>query len=242
MHALTITDSLVAAPEVSALSLAYVKQHIKALGTADDTLTKVWIDAATSYFEEQTNRQVMRATYDALLDAFPFQYRSGIYARIELPHPPLLDVLSVQYVDSNGDLVSFDDGESPTTPLWTYSAPVGPYARRGFVEPKYGVCWPIARQQTGAVRIRYTCGYGALQDPVETGGSVPDLIAGILAYLTANFDQTRQSTAFRGGFVDFPIGIKVLLDGFKYTAYPTQELKRDTWWNTFAPPGSWPWR
>lgn len=233
MRELTITDSVISAPATSALTLAYAKEHLRALGSTDDALVAVWIEAATSYFEEQTGRQVITATREAWLDAFPFVGASGIDARIELPHPPLQAVESVLYINADGDLTNFDDGTSPSINLWTSSATAGPYASRGCVEPICGQTWPIARYETGAVRIRYTCGYG----PDET--DVPELVRGILCYLVAHFDTFRSAVheARRGQVLELPYGVQAMLDGFKYSALPSQvlrESRRPSWRGIFS--------
>lgn len=213
---LTITDSLISV-ERGPLTLEYVKLHIQSLGSADDVLIATYIEAATSYFEEQTGRQVSLATREAWLDAFPFVGSSGGDARIELPHPPLRSVVSVKYIDSSGTLQSFAGG-SPVANLYRVTAPAGPYAARGCVEPLYGRTWPVARAETGAVRIQYTCGYGAAE--------MPALVSGILCYLVGHFDQFRSAVveARNGQIVTLPYGVQTMLDGFKYSALPSQIL------------------
>jgi uncharacterized phiE125 gp8 family phage protein len=226
MSELELTDTLIStvaggSPAIQALTLAYAKLHIRALGTADDALISVFIDAAASYFEEQTGRQLLTATREVWLDAFPFIGASGGDARIELPHPPLQSVTSVSYVDSDGVSQSFTGG-SPLTALYTYSAPVGDYASRGWIEPLSGGVWPIARSQTGTVRIRYVCGYGS------TAAAMPALVKGILGFLVAHFDTNRSAVinTQRGESVaELPYGVKAMMDGFKYSAYPSQVLR-----------------
>lgn len=229
MRQLTIVDSDVSGPEQPAVSLAYARQHIQALTTADDNMITIWTAAAAQYFTDQTGRDPITRTRDAILDMFPFQGLSGSQARIELPHPPLTRVLSVEYVDPDGTLRSFDDGASPETPFWTYSAPRGPQAARGFVEPVHGKCWPATREQTGAVRIRYESGYS------DTPDDVPELVRGILCYLIAHFDQFRGAVheARKGQVLELPYGVQAMIDGFRYSALPTQVLR--------VGPG-WPWR
>lgn len=214
---LTITDSLIAV-EGGALSLEYVKLHIQALGSADDVLIATYIEAAASYFEEQTGRQLTTATREAWLDAFPFVGSTGGDARIELPYPPLRSVVSVKYIDNSGTLQSFAGG-SPVANLYRVTAPAGPYAARGSVEPLYGRTWPVARAETGAVRIQYTCGYGVAE--------MPPLVSGILCYLVGHFDQFRSAVveARNGQIVTLPYGVQAMMDGFKYSALPSQVLR-----------------
>jgi uncharacterized phiE125 gp8 family phage protein len=226
---MTLSDTLISrimdgSPAVSPLTLAYAKEHIRALGTVDDTLTAVRINAAASYFEEQTGRPCLTETRQAGLDAFPFVGATGGAARIELPHPPLQAVLDVQYIDSDGVLQSFEGG-SLVAPLYRAVTYPGAYGRRGFVEPLYGQPWPIARAETDSVRITYTCGYG------DTPAEVPELVRGILCYLVAHFDQ-------------FPVGapmpesVQMMLAAFKYSAYPSQVLRQ---YGTWINPTAW-WR
>jgi len=235
MSELARTDTLIStvaggSPLVQALTLAYAKLHIRALGSTDDPLLTVYIDAAASYFEAQSGRQLLTATRELWLDAFPFLGASGSGARIELPHPPLQGVTSVSYIDGTGVLQAFKGG-SPLANLFRISAPVGPFATRGWVEPLAGGSWPIARAETGAVRIRYTCGYG------NTADAIPALARGVLCYLVGHFDTFRSAVheARRGQVLELPYGVQTLLDQFRYSALPTQVLRT---YPSFAANGS----
>ncbi len=137
------------------------------------------------------------------------------------------------YLDGTGTVVPFSDGQSPETVSWTFSAPQGPYAARGFVEPLNGLCWPIARDETAAVRIRYRSGYVA--DPAD----VPELVRGIICYLIAHFDQFRGAVheARKGQVLELPYGVKAMMDGFRYSAMPTQVLRVGPLWSRRF----WPW-
>lgn len=215
----TITDTLISVTGGGSLSLAYAKDHIRALANADDLLIATYIEAAASYFEEQTGRQLLTATREAWLDAFPFVGLTGADARIELPRPPLQTVVSIKYVDPSGVLQTMAGG-SPLANLFRVSAPAGAYARRGFVEPLYGQPWPVARAETGAVRIQYTCGYGA-------STAIPPLVSGILCFLVGHFDTFRSAVvdARNGQLIELPYGVQMMMDGFKYSAYPSQVLR-----------------
>lgn len=217
---LTEVDSLIVAPAAPAVSLAYAKLHIRALGTTDDTLATNWIAAATQYVEEQSGRQLITATREVWLDAFPGTWTSAWRGpwgmRIEIPHPPLQTIVGVHYIDGNGVLQSVSTGGSPDEPLYLVKAPVGPYCTRGWIEPLAGQVWPIARRESGAVRIQYTCGYGDGQD------DLPELLQGIVCFLVGHFDQFRSAVheARRGQMLELPYGVEVMLNGFKYSAYP----------------------
>jgi uncharacterized phiE125 gp8 family phage protein len=215
---ITLVDSLISGPLVPPLTEAYVKKHIKATADSENVLVASWILAAASYFEEQTGRQIMLATREAWLDAFPTN------GKIELPHPPLQSVVSVLSVDGNGDVVPFTDGGSPEAPLYQVRAPQGPYAVRGWIEPVFGQTWPSTRNEAGAVRIQYTCGYG---DAVE---QVPDLISAILCYHVAHLHQLRAAVHKEQtgeSITEVPFGLTDMLRAFKYSALPTVQLRND---------------
>ena len=79
------------------------------------------------------------------------------------------------------------------------------------------------------MRIRYTCGYG------ETPDEIPALVRGILCYLVAHFD-TFPSATQEGTVNALPLGLQAMMDGFKYSALPSQVLRQygygagATWW------------
>lgn len=222
---ISMVDSLVTPPAVPPMTVAYAKKHIKSISTAEDLLIASWIQAAGSYFEEQTGRQIITATREVWLDGFPTYVWPG-GGRIELPHPPLQSVVSVRYVDGSGSLLNFDDGASPAVQSYSVKAPQGPYAARGWLEPNYGGMWPTPRAESGSVRIQYTCGYG---DSVE---DVPELITAILCFLVAHFDQFRSAVheAQRGSIEELPFGVRIMMDGFKYSALPTMVLRSEAPW------------
>lgn len=195
----------------------YARLHIKAITDTEDALIEAWIHAAVQYFEEQTGRPIMRATWEYWLDAFPVE------TMIELPHPPLQSVLAVEYIASDGTLTSFGDGASPETVSWQAGSPAGTYARRGWVEPIYGATWPTtARAETGAVRIRYIAGYAS------TPADVPELIKAILLLIVAQFDQFRSEVHVSEGsrLERLPFGIDQMIAGFKYSSMSAQVLHR----------------
>jgi hypothetical protein len=104
-----------------AVDLEYIRRHVRALMHSDDVTLQTFLDAATTYFEEKTSTKVMYQTLETRFDACPAS--SGI---IELPYAPLQDIVSVQYLDSGGDLQTLEDaGTSPATPLYGVWAPQG---------------------------------------------------------------------------------------------------------------------
>ena len=205
---LKLTDNLIEAAVAPPVTVAYAKKHIKALTGSEDVLVETWIRAGGAMFEEATGRQPITATREVWLDTFPGLGLSGRRQRIELPRPPLQEVLSVKYLDGDGVLQSFTD--------YVVVAPSGDYCRPGFVEPSPGASWPGTADRSGAVQIRYKCGYG---DGPE---DLPPMVTGIVCFLVSQFDVYRTPVAEpRGILVQVPFGLQAMLDGFKYSAFPT---------------------
>lgn len=215
------SESVITPSSVSPVDIDYVKKHLKSIGSADDVLIASWILASAAYFEEQTGRQLMTTVREYWLDEFP-----STNQKIEIPRPPLRSVQSVEYVDANGDVLSFTDGGSPEGLAYDVKAPAGPYARPGWVVPKYGGVWPVARFEPGTVRIQFTAGYG------DSADDLPDLVKAALLLLVGQFDQFRSEThmAERGALARLPLGLDLMMDGFKSSALITTVLRSESSW------------
>ena len=127
--------------------------------TTVDPYVRRLITAARQRAEVATSRQLITATWDWYLDAWP-------YGRVlEIPKPPLLSVTHVKYLNASGTLTAMT-----VTTDYTVSAPAGPRARRGRVSLAYGVSWPSARAVPDTIVVRFVAGYGA------TGSTVPAIL------------------------------------------------------------------
>ncbi len=191
------------------ITLASATLQIKSHSDLDDSLVTRWITSEMQNFEEATGQQIMLARRVYYLDAFPCQ------PKIELPFPKLVDVELVEYKNSDGDWVSFGDGASPETVSWQAHYPGGVPAQRGWVEPKYGFYWPVARFESPAVRITFTCGYA------ETTAEVPALIASAIGFGVTDANRFRGGTLAGAMPVALPQGIEAIYRKFKYAAVQT---------------------
>lgn len=172
MRGLNPTEHLVTGPTLEPIDLSEVKKALVAVADVDETLVDGFISAARQRFEERTGRQLMAATWEYWLDAFPCR-------RIELPRAPLQSVVSVKYVDADGVLTVLSGSN------YAVKAPSGPQCDRGWIEPAYGTVWPSTRCESGAVRIRYVAGYGTTLE------SVPELVKASLYLLVSDFFCSR---------------------------------------------------
>lgn len=205
-------DHLVTGPVVEPLDLEEVKKQRRFSSTTLDTLFDLWIAAARQWFEEYTGRQTMLATRELWLGGFP---SCGV---IELPHPPLQEVVSVKYGLEGDDELTLD-AES-----YIVMAPAGERAAPGRVALVDGASWPTMTNQPKGVRIRYTCGYGSAT------GDVPELVKAGLFWLVGHFHKYGEAVQDgQAALQELPLGVKAIFDGLKYTALPT-----------LPPPSAWP--
>ena len=127
--------------------------------TTVDPYVTTLITAARERAEVATRRQLLQATWDLYLDAWP---SDGV---IEIPKPPCSSVTHVKYTNTGGTLTTL-----ALTTDWLISAPVGPRCRRGRVTLAYGQSWPSIREIADAIVVRFVAGYGA------TAATVPKLL------------------------------------------------------------------
>lgn len=194
-------DSLIIAPVSEPLDRAETKQVLRFTSTSEDVLIQSWIVAARQMFEEQTGRQIRTATWERWLDRFPVQ------TIIELPHPPLQDVESVEYL-ADGAYETLDED------LYTVVAPAGPHAGRGSVQLNYGASWPTVVQQPKAVKIRYTAGW-----PEGSPDPLPEVVKATLYFLVGHFHRHRSETT-EVDVKSLPLGAQMLMQAFKWSAKP----------------------
>lgn len=142
---------LVTPPTAEPVTLAEAKVHARVTETALDNAFDQWIVVARVEAEHIMRRQVVAATYDLTLDAFP--------AVIELPRPPLQSVTSLTYVDT--------DGVTQTLAAELYSVVNVSDAVPAMVVPAYGEAWPATRAVPGAVTVRYSAGWATAADVPE---------------------------------------------------------------------------
>ncbi len=188
-------EHLVNGPTLEPLDLPEVLKALVAVAQDDETLVDTYISAARQRFEEQTGRQIMTATWEYWLDAFPC-------GPIELPRAPLQSVVSVKYIDSeDGDLLTLSSA------TYTVKTPGGPQGDRGWLERSYGESWPSTRCESGAVRIQYLAGYGNSYE------SVPELVKAVLYLFVTDFFCSRCAADDKPA-PKRPMGIEGLVKSF----------------------------
>ncbi len=127
-------------PASDPVTLDEAKKSLVVDFTDDDELIEAFIAAASEYAENFQGRALIDQTLDLFLDAFPV-------GSIEIPKPPLIEIVGVFYRDSNGDEIEFDEFEvdDASEPARIYLLNSG--------------SWPTAASRLNAVRIRFRAGY-----------------------------------------------------------------------------------
>ena len=181
-------------PVVEPLTLIEAKKQVNQTEdfTDDDAYIEGLIPAARQRVEEsECALQLITATYELRLDCFPV-------GPIIIPKAPLVEVLGITYIDTNGVEQTF--GGSPVT---GYDVDIkSPHAPSfGEIHLAYGESWPVTRVQHNAVTVEFTCGFGDKPSDVPAGLKAWMLIALATMYSHRESEITGSIVA-KLGFVD----------------------------------------
>ena len=163
--------TLETAPTVEPISVADAKQRLRIAIEDDDTDVLQMIATARKYVEDITDRQLMTATRKFILDEF-------WCGALEIPRAPLATVVSIQYIDVDGDTQTVD---SAVYTVDTDSVP-------GRIYLAVDQSWPSTQVVRKAVTINYTCGDDEVAD-VEEG------LRQALYLLIGHLYENRESTS-----------------------------------------------
>jgi uncharacterized phiE125 gp8 family phage protein len=143
----------------------------------DDAIVLAMLSAAREWAENFTGLSLAVKTYELALDRFPAD-------EIELPMPPLVEILSVTYIDED---------ETPITiPPLEYV--IDNYQMPGWLIPVRGTDWPTPLEAANVVKIRYRAGYAVEGDASEPPPLPAAARAGILLALGHLYEHREDST------------------------------------------------
>lgn len=199
-----------------------------------------YISASRTYFEEQTGRPTITQTREYALDAVPYQ------TAIEIPHPPLLSVSSVTYLDASGVEQTFSadnyrvhpsviDERVPVTVSDMAAAigatPIGSYPALdedtteefAAIDP-YCPCGRI--ELVAGASWPVASGDRCLRIRYvcgygETVEEIPDMVKVTIALLVGHFHTNRQEVS-EWQMHKLPTGAEAMIEPFKYRAYVTR--------------------
>ena len=184
MHNMEVVVAEVTAPTAEPVEVEEVKRHLRITDDFEDPLLKTYVTAARKLAEKATKRQLMTATYDLFLHAFPCE--------IVLPRPPLQSVASVKYLDTGGTQTTL------ATSVYTTDTNRTP----GRITLAYNQSWPSIRAIENTVEILYVCGYTAAVN-------VPEGIRMGILMLTAHWWRHREAFVDKA-LLELPVGYEAL--------------------------------
>ncbi len=132
-------------PPVEPVTLTEAKNHCRVDVDDDDTVIQAFIRTAREYCEKLTGKAYVQRNVMLTMSHWPPS------RQILLPRPPLADVISVEYLDSDGNTETLTPGDDYIVDLmhsW------------GRIVLPVDVHWPMDVMFPGTpIRITYTAGY-----------------------------------------------------------------------------------
>lgn len=173
---------LVAGPASEPLEVDDVRDnHLRATnGSAEDTYIDGLIGTTRRMAERITRRALISQDWQLVGTGFPCW-------SIRVPKPPLIEVTSLSYVDSDGVTQTLTEDTD-----YIVSIPSGPNAGRAEITPAYGKTFPVARCQNDAVIVSFTAGYLTGDSP-ETGEIPADILHGMKLVIGEFYKQRSES-------------------------------------------------
>jgi hypothetical protein len=189
---------------VEPVTLAEALQHCKIEFPDDDTLVSTLITAARRYCETRLRSALITQTWVLYLDGFPAgnasyynksvrpiwaaqgaiaganAFGAGVIPSaagvIDIPLPPLQNVVSIQYLDFNSVL------QTLSSSVYNVSRGVP-----GRIQPLYSQFWPINPPIIDSVQVTFQCGYGPLES------NVPANVQTAIKYMVGTWYEHRES-------------------------------------------------
>jgi uncharacterized phiE125 gp8 family phage protein len=131
------------------ITLAEAKLHLRVDGSEEDALITDLIKTVRVACEGECHRTMVTTTWELVLDAFS--------PALKLQHPPIIDVVSVKYLDLNGAEQTLDPQD------YVLDKEQDP----GWIVPAVDKAWPDTYERINAVRVRYRAGYTTVPAPLK---------------------------------------------------------------------------
>lgn len=163
------------------LSVDFVReQHLRLSSAVEDDYIEHLITSARQQAERHCWRPLVVTTYRMVLDRFPS-------AEIVLRYPPLIEVTSLSYVDTDGDTQTLVEDTD-----FYVVRPDGPTAGRAKILPSVTTIWPATQSAANAVTIDFEAGY--LDGTSPAALNVPqDVKDGMLLWIAERYKQRSLS-------------------------------------------------
>lgn len=162
---------LSSAPSKEPLTVAEAKEHIRVIGSSDDSYIEGLISLARKKVEYDTGRALITQTWIYRRDAFPWS------REIKLEKSPLQSVSSITYYDEN------DSQQTLSSSNYDTSAKKTP----GIIRLKStALNWPNTYDKPDAVEITFIAGFG------DDASDVPVELRHVIKLLVGHFYDFRQ--------------------------------------------------
>lgn len=189
---------LVQKPSAAAVSLEVAKSHLRVTFDDDNTIISSFVDAAADAAQKFMGRAIKPQVWDFVTDEFPDDEDF-----IEIPLPPLIEVIGIYYKDAVGVEQTLDSAEyfvdSITEP------------GRIYIKDNYS--WPTTSENEGSVRVRFRCGYNDTDSPQDS--TVPaSITSAILLYLGSIYEN-RESVVVGAPPIEVPWSWEALLRQYR---------------------------
>lgn len=165
------TYEVVTPPQAAVLTAADLRLHSRIDAEDEDELLEQYIAAATALVEVDSRLFLRPAGLRLHLDRFPI----GVPVCIQ--RCPVTELTAVKYLDVAGELQTWEPENYR----------VNLVARPARLEPVFGVAWPAARRQAGAIEIEFEAGFAE--------GEVPEIALQMIRLLVATWYEHRESVA-----------------------------------------------
>jgi hypothetical protein len=163
---------LIEPPNQDVMSLDDCKSALGISDARQDKVIAAALAAAVDALDPSTNGSLRRAlraqTWELQLESFDVEHHHRDHCwhghgelerrhrrpgEIALPFPPLLKIVSVNYLDTTGADQALVLGTDYRV------LRLGAVDGKQSIVPAFGKTWPRARSDYASIRIRYTCGY-----------------------------------------------------------------------------------
>ena len=170
------------------VTLPEIKAHCRVTWDNEDAYLASGVKAATDFYQQQTNRQLVNATYLLTLREW------GENDHVVLPVAPLSSLASVQYYDGNG-----------TNQTWASSNYYVDTAEEpGRIYLATGATFPGVADRRDAIRISYVAGYG-------TPANVPALDKAAVKLMAANWFENREPNVIGTIVTELPLAVRSII-------------------------------
>jgi len=185
-----LTLKQTSAPAVEPITTAEAKTHLRIDHADEDNFIDDLITAAREYVEDVSRRALVTQTWRMSLQAWP----AG--DEILLPRPPLQSVMSVVYIDSDGDSTTWStDGYDVDTD-----------GEPGRIVLAYGESWPsVTLRPTNPIQIIFVAGYG------DAASDVPQWAKKAMMLLLGHWYENREDTIPGTIIKGIPLGVESLI-------------------------------